>query len=265
MPANARDPSPNPATLKLPRILCLHGGGVNSAIFRNQFRSFLSHPSLVDRFRFVFADAPFFCDEGVGVYPVYADWGPFRRWFRWLPTHEEVEVGTAQHELGYVLQRAMDGDEGTGEWVGVLGFSQGAKLACSMLYEQQLCQLSGGSKKAPWNFRFGVIMAGRCPFAAISEESEAFPWMQSAGGLPNAADMDSLMERPDMRLQVPTVHVHGLKDEGLHLHKRCVEEYCAPGTTSVVEWDGPHRVAVKKADVDRIVAAMVEMADEYGA
>ena len=199
------------------------------------------------------------------MYPVYADWGPFRRWFRWLPTHEEVEVGTAQHELGYVLQRAMAGDEGTGEWVGVLGFSQGAKLACSMLYEQQLCQLSGGIKKTPWNFRFGVIMAGRCPFAAISEESEAFPWMQSAGGLPNAADMDSLMERPDMRLQVPTVHVHGLKDEGLHLHKRCVEEYCAPGTTSVVEWDGPHRVAVKKADVDRIVAAMVEMADEYGA
>ncbi len=161
----------------------------------------------------------------------------------------------------------MEHDSGTGEWVGVLGFSQGAKLACSMLYEQQLCheRHAHTQKEAPWNFRFGIIMAGRYPFAALSPSSEKLPWMQSAGGLPKDADIDSLMERPDMRLKVPTVHVHGLKDEGLELHKRCVEEYCAPGTTTVVEWDGPHRLAVKKADVDKIVEAIVEVADEYGA
>ena len=88
--------------------------------------------------------------------------------------------------------------------------------------------------------------------------------MQSAGGLPDAADLDSLLERPDMRLRLPTVHVHGLKDEGLHLHRRCVEEYCAPGTTAVVEWDGTHRIPIKKSDVDKVVAKIVEVADEYG-
>ena len=267
--AKTRDPSPDPSTLSLPRILCLHGGGTNASIFRNQMRSFLAHPSLQPRFRFVFVDAPFFCDEGVGVYPVYADWGPYRRWFRWLPKHDEIAVDTAQHELLYVLQRAMDSDPGTGEWVGVLGFSQGAKLACSMLYEQQLCNENHGDdekarKESPWNFRFGIIMAGRYPFAALSPESEELPWLQSAGGLPNSGDIDSLAEQPEMRLKVPTVHVHGLKDEGLELHRRCVEEYCAPGTAVVVEWEGPHRLAVKKGDVDGIVEKIVGVADEYG-
>ena len=172
----------------------------------------------------------------------------------------------------------MEGDQGTGEWVGVLGFSQGAKLAASMLYEQQLCSeresqgcsasrkksSSPSSPPSPWNFRFGVVMAGRYPFAALSAEAEAYPWLQSAGGLPNSGDIDALMERPDMRLKVPTVHVHGLKDEGLELHRRCVGEYCAPGMATVVEWEGPHRLAVKRADVDKIVEAIVEVADEYG-
>jgi predicted esterase len=251
---------PPPTTLPLPRILCLHGGGTNATIFHNQLRSFLSHPSLAPRYRFVFVDAPFYCAEGVGVYPVYADWGPYRRWFRWTNDHEPVETSVAHHELEYVLRRAMEGDEGTGEWVGVLGFSQGAKLACSMLYQQQL-----SGKGSPWNFRFGIIMAGRCPFAAMSMEGEELPWLQSAGGLPSQADLDSISERPDMRLMVPTVHVHGLKDEGLELHRRCVEEYCAPGTTVVVEWDGPHRVPIKKADVQSVVDAIVGVGDEYGA
>ncbi len=62
--------SPAPEDLTLPRILCLHGGGVTGAIFKAQFRSFLR--ALGDHFRFVFVDAPFFCDEGVGVAPVYS-------------------------------------------------------------------------------------------------------------------------------------------------------------------------------------------------
>ena len=53
------------ATLHLPRVLCLHGGGVNASIFRAQMRAFLTHPQLSTRFRFVFVEAPFFCDEGL--------------------------------------------------------------------------------------------------------------------------------------------------------------------------------------------------------
>ncbi|KAG9775189.1 hypothetical protein KCU88_g5197, partial [Aureobasidium melanogenum] len=151
----------------------------------------------------------------------------------------------------------MESDGGTGEWVGVLGFSQGAKLAASLLYEQQL-----QGKPGPW--KFAVILAGRAPLVSLNEEAESFPWMQSAGGLPDAADLDSVLERPDMKLRIPTLHVHGLKDEGLHLHRRLVQDYCAPGTTELVEWDGGHRIPIKKADVDKIVDAWVALADEYG-
>lgn len=240
----------------LPRILCLHGGGVNAAIFRAQFRSFLNHEKLKNRFRFVFVDAPFFCDEGVGVHPVYSDWGPFRRWGRWLDSHPEIDPAACVHEIEYAIKQGMDADEGTGPWVGTLGFSQGAKMATSLLYQQQIEEKDG-----PW--RFGVIFAGRAPFIALNEEAETFPWMQSAAGLPGGANLDSIQDRPEMKLRIPTVHIHGMKDEGLHLHQRCVDDYCAPLTTTLVEWDGPHRIPIKKADVDKVVDAITSVADEY--
>lgn len=221
-------------------------------------RAFLAHPRLALRFRFVFVDAPFLCDEGVGVHPVYSDWAPFRRWSRWLDTHPEIEPGVCAHEILYAIEQAMRADAGTGDWVAVLGFSQGAKVACSLLLKQQLEGAAGG----PW--RFGVILAGRAPLLALSDEMEGMKWLQSAAGLPDQADMDAIFDAPESKLRLPTVHVHGLKDEGLELHRRCVEDYCAAGTTTVVEWDGPHRIPLKRTDVDRVVAAIVEVADEYG-
>ncbi|RMZ77296.1 hypothetical protein DV737_g4458, partial [Chaetothyriales sp. CBS 132003] len=267
LPTDDTEPNnPDPSTVHLPRILCLHGGGVNSVIFRTQLRAFLAHPLLSSRYRFVFVDAPFACDEGVGVYPVYADWGPFKRWSRWLTTHPTIEPADCQAQIWAALEAAMHADSAvlgaTGAWVGVLGFSQGAKLACSLLYEQQLAQLRGERPRTA--FQMGLVFAGRAPFLALGEQAESFPWMQSAGGVAEGVDLDSIDERPDLRLSVPTLHVHGLKDEGLDLHRRCVDGYCAPGTWELVEWDGPHRLPIKKGDVERVVAKWMEMADEYG-
>jgi len=234
---------------------------VTAQIFRAQFRSFLSSP-LTQNFRFVFVDAPFYCEEGVGVVPVYADWGPFRRWFRWLDSHDEIDPETCQAEIEYALKAGMDADEGTGDWVGVLGFSQGAKLAASLLYERQLqvdAKEEGGVK-----WQFAVMLAGRAPLVSLSSKTEGLPWMQSAGGIADGVDTESINERPEMRLRLPTVHVHGLKDEGLHLHRALVNDYCAPGSTTLVEWDGPHRIPFKKVDVDRVVAAVMELCEEYG-
>ena len=65
--------------LHAPRILCLHGGGVNSSVFRSQCRALIKH---LPAFRLVFADGPWFCEAGPGIVPVYEDCGPFRRWLR---------------------------------------------------------------------------------------------------------------------------------------------------------------------------------------
>lgn len=200
--------------------------------------------------------------------PVYEAWAPFRRWFRWLASHEEVgDVGSAHGQLWEAVGEGMRRDEGKGEWVGLCGFSQGAKLVCSLLYEQQLQRdqgEKGGKKEGEVEWQFGVVLAGRCPFAALSDEGEALSWLQSAGGLPSEADVEAIRDRPDMKLRVPTLHVHGLRDEGLELHRKAVEDYCAPGTTSVVEWDGPHRVPIKRTDVEKVVTAFVDLVDEYG-
>lgn len=254
-------------TLHLPRVLCLHGGGVNASIFRNQMRAFLTHPQLAPRFRFVFVEAPFFCDEGIGVYPVYSEWGPYRRWSRWLSTHETIDAGACQHEILYAIEQGMQADEGTEEYVAVLGFSQGAKVACSLLLKQQLDEAAGvvsGDGELLGRFRFGIIMAGRAPLLALTEEMEEMKFLQSAAGLPDEADMDAIFDAPECKLRLPTVHVHGLRDEGLSLHRRCVEDYCAAGTTTVVEWDGPHRIPIKKVDVEKVTEAFTMIADEYG-
>ena len=260
-----RSITPDPdADLTLPRLLCLHGGGVNATIFRAQMRAFLSHPILSKRFRFVFVEAPFYCDEGIGVHPVYSDWGPFRRWSRWLASHDTIDAGACQHEILYAIEQGMRADEGTGEYVGVLGFSQGAKVACSLLLKQQLDESAGSdSNEMLGRLKFGIILAGRAPLLALSEEMEEMKFLQSAAGLPDEADMDAIFDAPENKLRLPTVHIHGLKDEGLVLHRRCVEDYCAAGTTTVVEWDGPHRIPIKKVDVERVVEAILQIANEY--
>lgn len=251
------------STLHLPRILCLHGGGVTASAFRLQSRTLLSH--LRPYFRLVFADGPFLCDAGPGILPVYADHGPFRRWLRWLPEHPVVDRETAVDEIWYQLKLAMDEDDGlgaTGEWVGLMGFSQGAKMSASLLFDQQVKEEKGvniGPRKTSW--RFAVLLAGRAPLVSLSEYSEGIKGLQDPALISEGFEM---LEDPDRkcRLRLPTIHVHGLQDAGLHLHRRLLEQYCEPGSATVIEWEGSHRVPIKTSDVKPIVDAILDIAQE---
>lgn len=166
-------------TLSLPRILCLHGGGVNAEVFALQSRTIMR--LLSSQFRFIFADGPFLCDAGPGIAPVYEDFGPFRRWLRWLPDHQEIDSEAAVDEIWWQINDAIDRDNAKGaegEIVGLLGFSQGAKLAASLLFEQQwrnrnaaIIQNNAEDQKKP-NFRFGVLLAGRSPLVSLRTETD---------------------------------------------------------------------------------------------
>lgn len=139
MTSKDRSNSLSSSTLTLPRLLCLHG--------RWHQRPNLPLPnpcpprSAPPNFRFCFADAPFLCQSpGPDVTAVYKDFGPFRRWLRWLPTHPEIATKTAVEKIEGAVEAAMIEDDAkgaTGEWVGILGFSQGAKVAGSLLLRQQ--------------------------------------------------------------------------------------------------------------------------------
>ncbi|EOD50031.1 putative citrinin biosynthesis oxydoreductase protein [Neofusicoccum parvum UCRNP2] len=271
MGTTAADP-----TLHLPRVLCLHGGGVTAEVFRLQARGLLFH--LSSSFRLVFADAPFFCDAGPGILPVYADMGPYRRWLRWLPHHAAIDAPTAIEEIRYQLESAMDDDDregATGEWVGFMGFSQGAKISASLLFEAQRRRdvkskgqvvrgYEGDDKDTKlWSqdWRFAVLMAGRSPLVAMSPDAESFPFQ-------SAADIDSGIINGDIEdealLKLPTFHVHGLKDQGLHLHRQLYEWFCAEDSKELLEWEGDHRVPVKTSDVQRFVDKMLIVSRKAG-
>ncbi|CAI6280100.1 unnamed protein product [Periconia digitata] len=273
-PPGTKIPSEIPPSEPLPRILCLHGGGVNAAIFKAQSRSLIRH--LQHSFRLVWADGPFLCDPHSDVIHVYGSYGPFRRWLRWLPSHPETDAESCIDEIGYSIRTAMEEDDragGTGEWVGLMGFSQGAKLSASLLLEQQareeLARREGredvgtgpiGIPGVEW--KFGVLLAGRAPLSNLN------PGLLTSRALVSAADISEgfqFVKEVDAEavLRSPTIHVHGMADAGLHLHRKLLDDYCEEGSTVLIEWDGTHRVPIKSKDVEPIVGAMYDLAEKY--
>jgi predicted esterase len=253
-------------TLHLPRILCLHGGGSNARIFRAQCRVLIGQ--LKSKFRFCFADAPFFSQPGPDVVSVYKDYAPFRRWLRWQPGHPEIDAKTAVKEIENSLDAAMKEDDGkgaTGEWVALLGFSQGAKMGASLLFRQQVRAEKLGKHRAGSNYRFAVLLAGRGPLVSLDPELVMTPALALASqigfsGFPNG----QTLEKKEHVLRLPTIHVHGMRDQGLDLHRHLLEQYCQVGSTRLLEWDGDHRVPIRSKDVAAIVEQILDVARETG-
>ncbi|KAK8054828.1 alpha/beta-Hydrolase [Apiospora rasikravindrae] len=254
-------------TRGLPRILCLHGGGTNAVIFRAQCRQLSL--KLEPYFRLVYAEAPYASKPGPDVVSVYADYGPFKRWLRWLPEHPEVEERAAREAIDASIRQAMDDDDdiASGPWVGLLGFSQGAKLAASLLYRQQIrVDKLGRGSKGTTDFKFAVLMAGRAPIVSLD------PDVFHSSMLGDCAEI-ALKGPPDLMdvvneehvLRLPTIHVHGTLDTGLPLHRELLEKYCSPETARVLEWPGGHRIPLKSTDVNPLIDQMLDVARQTGA
>lgn len=239
-----------------PRILCLHGGGVSAAIFRAQARALIRH---LPDFRLVFADAPYLSEPGPGVVPVYETWGPFRRWLRWKNHHPELDDSTAADTIISGLEQCKEDDEGVGPWVALLGFSQGAKIAASLLYEQQIRREREGY--ADTDYRFGVLLAGRGPLLSFSHHSVS-PALMTPAQL-SMQEFDYPFPSPHV-LRIPTIHVHGLQDIGLPYHRKLAWQYCDPKTSTTIEWNGNHRVPIKRDDVTRVALEIYRTARKQG-
>ncbi|KKA26658.1 hypothetical protein TD95_001644 [Thielaviopsis punctulata] len=258
--------------LALPRILCLHGGGVNAEIFRMQARCFIS--TLAPYFRLVFVDAPFECSPHYAILEVYGEFGPFRRWMRWLPEHPELSATAASDAITHALTAGMTADPGTGPWVGVLGFSQGSKLASSLLFTQQALRETLGRDASPWDFRFGVLMAGSAPPVVLDMRLQAPPGIDSPETLgfsfdawperPSADEEERALQPSEHLIRTPTIHIHGTRDPGLARHRQLLELYTEPGSAQLIEWDGDHRVPITKIEVEAMCNAIVALAQKVG-
>ncbi|KAI5287379.1 hypothetical protein KEM52_001614 [Ascosphaera acerosa] len=309
-PTPSEDAAGDAGSLAKPRLLCLHGGGSNSQVFRAQLRS-IRH-KLEPRFRLVYVDGPFLCPPGPGVGMVYQHLAPFRRWLRWLPEHPEVAPEEAVAAINRAIARAVAEDDAagaSGECVGLLGFSQGATVAASVLLrqqrreqarreqqqQQQQQQREGEQVEAEaglkdLRFRFAVLFAGRAPLVQLASGHTADDmerehlrspadlastfsnWPEQAAAQPSPTsgsdnendDGNADGDRPWL-LRVPTVHVHGSKDEGLPLHRKLLELYCQPGSTELVQWCGDHRLPLRAYDVEAVVEQILSVARRTGA
>ena len=254
-------------TLHLPRILCLHGGGTNARIFHAQCRALRAR--LQTKFRFCFVDAPFICQtSGPDVTRVYKHLGPFRRWLRWEPGHPEIDDRIAVKAIEAHLEAAIKEDDrrgATGEWVGLLGFSQGAKMCASLLLRQQVRTDKGFSKQdVGSNYRFAVLLAGRAPLVSLDTDLIDSPRLCHASQLGGTEFPFHGLIRDEHLLRLPTLHVHGLRDPGLELHRQMLDEYCEEESARLVEWDGDHRVPIKSHDVTLLVDRILCIARETG-
>ncbi|KAF2754077.1 hypothetical protein EJ05DRAFT_147987 [Pseudovirgaria hyperparasitica] len=259
--------------LALPRLLFLHGGGVNAFIYETQCRTLL--PLLRQHFRCVFVDAPFLCPPHPDIVTVYGEHGPFRRWLRWKEEHAPVHVESALEEITYSLRCAIEDDNrqgATGEWVGLVGFSQGAKMAASMLLEQQTreAQLSAGKGVGTCGvegvrWRFGVLMAGRAPPVVLDPARQTGKSLHTVDAVTDGAIKANEGVDKEARIKLPTFHIHGLQDPGLYLHRMLYKEYCEESSRKLMEWEGAHRIPLKTADVTEAAQGILDIARATGA
>lgn len=158
----------------------------------------------------------------------------------------------------------------TGEFVALLGFSQGAKMAASILYMQQMRRQRGSwTVYGSWpEFKFAVLLSGRGPLVWLAPEG-AMPRGLVDATMPATTTIEDVFistgSSNEHILQIPTIHVHGLQDPGLELHRQMLSRCCSPSSVTLLEWEGGHRVPIESKHVSPIVEQILSLALHTGA
>ena len=171
-------------------------------------------------FEFVFPNAPWECGPGPGVVPVFEGMGPFYRWAR---TGEKER----EDRLGQVLRRTLR--TAGGPWVGVLGFSQGGRLAAGLLLDFQQGKLQGLADGL-LDFKFGLFFGASYPVLRASDGG-LFEHGQKEHQVPD--------ETLNGAISIPSVHVMGLQDGVLPMSKLLAQCF-DPKTSHVFQLDIGH-------------------------
>jgi Serine hydrolase (FSH1) len=172
--------------------------------------------------------------------PVFASCAPFHRWVtrKWKLGEGDVEE-TSREEVGLVdgvLDECVAREGGWERVVGVLGFSQGARLVPGLLVRQKLLEKAG--KESKWKFKFGVMVGGPYPPISMSE------------------DVD--VNNYELLRELPTVHAWGRDD---HVKSGCVEmqRACESDVCFQMDFEGGHHMPLTDVEAkdlcDLIMAA----------
>ena len=237
----------------LPRLLCLHGGGTSALIFKIQTRRL--QWALRSTFKFVFVDGPFDSGPGPGVLPAFAGCEPY---FRWLnpdsPTPEQD-----QRRVRQVLKKVIKEDGG--EFVGLLGFSQGARLTAGLLADQ----VEGNAPEGMPRWKFGAMLCGSFPPLSLSLARS--PSTKPSQGVDEHGETREPDE--DEIIHVPSVLVRGTLDPHCEKGRRLVK-YFDPETANVLVFKMGHHLpgaagdtTSDKGDTQRIVDAILKVYPDH--
>ncbi|TID18583.1 hypothetical protein E2P81_ATG06493 [Venturia nashicola] len=211
------------------RIACFHGGGSNKEIFEIQCAQL--ELLLKSELEFHFFNGPFTRDAGPGVLPAFEDYEPYHNWFKVADdgTYTLLD-GSGYDESG------RDGigrvktlmKERGGEWAGAIGFSQGSRVVAGLLLDQQRW-IEQGKPKESLDLKFGVLCnGGKEPMAKVPEHPSK------------------------ERIRIPTLHVHGLRDQYLEYGRQQYAMYFDPETAKLHELDYHHAMPWKPAEVNAL-------------
>ncbi|KAL2833066.1 serine hydrolase FSH [Aspergillus pseudoustus] len=214
---------------ELPIILCFHGAGTNGVIFKLQTRKIIQ--ALRSHFRFVFLDAPFESLPEPRVGAVLLDLGPFFRWHCDENAAAGFDVGIDEIKRERAMTRQLLLDTmrlyGSRNIVGVMGFSQGTRVATAICLDEVLGR----------GIRFAIIIAGTFPILSVDEEGQC----------------------KELWLGHPSVHVQGSRDPWQPESIRLLKTYYDAAQAVVVKFDGAHQVPTEQGVVDEIAKAVLSV------
>ncbi len=120
--------------------------------------------------------------------------------------------------------------------VGVMGFSQGARLVPGLLLRQKILEREG--KECRWKLKFGIVVGGPYPPISMGEHVDVRDY--------------------ELLRQIPTVHAWGRDD---HIKSGCVQMQlaCDGDTCFQMDFEGGHHMPLKDVEAkdlcDLIMAA----------
>lgn len=206
------------------------------------FQTMRLRRELDSTFDFVFIDAPFESKPGPGVVPVFEDCGPF---YMWVDVGQKE--GVTPKETRDLINRTMENQvKTTGmPFVGVLGFSQGTKIASGLLQQQQWDasaeKVQGGTNGAcqATDFKFGVLLMGAPP--------------PLAPRLP--------VSQMSQKISIPSVHVVGLRDGIMEWTRNLCANYFEQDSVTLLELDAGHHLpdGQHQMDTAKIAKAILDI------
>ncbi len=227
-------------------ILCLHGYGTNGAILRLQLRN-LGAALEAHGFHLIFPDAPFIVSmPGPGAMPAFADGPrPFRRWHTDATLSKlfgvsDTAVQEEQKAVRKLLRDAVSRveEEGGGQIVGVLGFSQGVGLAAGLCLDADLAA----------GIKFAVCVCGLYPALAVTDNAA---WL--AG------------RKEGRKIDIPSIHVMGTEDSWKGQGEKVMNDYFVPEKARKIECKISHEIPSRPKDVAVVVDEVIKAWGDAGA